>query len=1435
MRYSFLLAHLKLTFCVSLVVFSVRTSFAQPSCPPSTTTRVQLLGDSWTHIMWNNRTYKDVFDQFGFADKIERGNNTAIGGTTANYWAQPGNLAVIQSELQQNPSVDIVLISIGGNDMLAGINGAVPGWHTGLNSTDEALLFDRIEADIQTMVNAIKGVRPNIEIVFSGYDYINLLETVINSPPTALLWANLGQPTPLQVNSAFIRFEQRKINIANADPRVHYVQGFGLMQFVYGYPGFFPAYSVQAPGQQPPGFLPYPGGDPNWATPPIALAAGGTDAIHLSDEGYKHLVVNQTSAYFWNKFRGNPNASFKSEGGNNDGWVRSNGNLGVGSIRVGDNGSSDQYRGIVSFNTGAIPDNATITGASLFINRASLSGSNPFGSGSQGSALVDVKTGTFGGAGIEITDYFSAADAADAGCFIGTAPNNGYTIRIDFKPNGYSKISKTGQTQFRIYFQIASGSGNDYVSFNNGDQPGLLAPYLDVYYTVPPPPATAAVSGGATICPGTSTVLNVSLAGTSPWTITWSDGMTQNITSSSYTRTVSPASTTTYQIVSVSDVNGPGSATGSVLIEVLPSVQVTVTGLASNYCANSPIATLFASPPGGLWTGAGMSGNIFNPALAVVQTGGGLLTLNYSGVHNSCSYSKNFSVIVDSNSCSQTGSCTFSPVTGNVVCVGTGPITKTYVSSGRNWVFEDLIPGKTYVASTCDSCGYDSHLMIRDENDSTFIAENDDACSDRSSVTFVAPISGNVGINLTGDRSFDCNGYPCNPHNCNPYNCNPYNCNPYQCNCQTCYQTCYQDEQVFMTCYPGGVQIINGLLTSDCIGACTVGYCWRIQYQVPYDCNPYQCNCQTCYQTCYDTCYQTCYDTCYQTCYDKCGTDNFIPCDVKLECLDCDVPVATIAASTTNTCEGDSVSFSAVITGMTCNTTYSWNFGTDGIPTASTDLNPQNVKWSSGGVKQVSFQVTEPGFGSDTFYLALSYNAEPSGGVVNAPIEICANDTARLALDSVQNASGYYWEFSGGYETGSGNFRDLLMPDSAVQFFVVAYNGVCEGDTFFGNIQSKPSPTVSISALGNTSLCPGESVTLTATSTFGAALNWQKNGQNLGISGNAISVDEDGIYRVKADDTSGCTGYSNEIPIVEYPSPTGSLIGNTDGCEGDTITLEADYFNASGYQWFVDGFMIQGAQDSILHITTAGSYLIAVTNSFCADSSNALQVSFHPLPEADAGDDVRICESDSVHLTASGGGDYFWNTGSTSATITVSPNQHTIYSVQVTGSHGCSDSDSVEVSVLDNPAPPSLAVNGNTVSTQGNYSNYQWFLDGVAITGANENSYEISSSGNYQVEVTDSNGCSAISSTIFLTLSGVMQISEGIKIYPNPVNDKLIIESKHRKIAGTISLFNVLGEEIYLREPEHSTLKIEVDLSVFSAGIYFLRINDIGMFKIVKE
>jgi hypothetical protein len=80
---------------------------------------------------------------------------------------------------------------------------------------------------------------------------------------------------------------------------------------------------------------------------------------------------------------------------------------------------------------------------------------------------------------------------------------------------------------------------------------------------------TATVTGSATICAGQSTMISATLTGTGPWSVMWSDGVMQsNVAASPATRSVSPSSTTTYTVTSVTDAHCSGSTSGSAVVKV---------------------------------------------------------------------------------------------------------------------------------------------------------------------------------------------------------------------------------------------------------------------------------------------------------------------------------------------------------------------------------------------------------------------------------------------------------------------------------------------------------------------------------------------------------------------------------------------------------------------------------------------------------------------------------------------------------------------------------------------------------------------------------------------------------------------------------------------------------------------------------------------------
>ncbi|BAV08017.1 internalin [Filimonas lacunae] len=97
------------------------------------------------------------------------------------------------------------------------------------------------------------------------------------------------------------------------------------------------------------------------------------------------------------------------------------------------------------------------------------------------------------------------------------------------------------------------------------------------------PQADATITGGTTICSGKSVDLTVSLIGTAPFSFTYNDGVNpdvtvNNITTNTYTLTVTPATTTTYTVTSVIDANTTSMVSSNTTVTVNAGPAATING-----------------------------------------------------------------------------------------------------------------------------------------------------------------------------------------------------------------------------------------------------------------------------------------------------------------------------------------------------------------------------------------------------------------------------------------------------------------------------------------------------------------------------------------------------------------------------------------------------------------------------------------------------------------------------------------------------------------------------------------------------------------------------------------------------------------------------------------------------------------------------------------
>ena len=141
------------------------------------------------------------------------------------------------------------------------------------------------------------------------------------------------------------------------------------------------------------------------------------------------------------------------------------------------------------------------------------------------------------------------------------------------------------------------------------------------------------------------------------------------------------------------------------------------------------------------------------------------------------------------------------------------------------------------------------------------------------------------------------------------------------------------------------------------------------------------------------------------------------------------------------------------------------------------------------------------------------------------------------------------------------------------------------------------------------------------------------------------------------------------------------------------------------------------------------------------------------------------------------------------------------------------------------PAQPTISVSGASLVCTSAVT-YQWYLDGNAIPTGTLQSYVPTASGVYLIRITDINACAFYYSdpnyfTYVVTgLSNLAKEVNRIEIFPNPGNGKFNLN-----LNGISGNFNVevhsLNGQLLFADKNN----LQIDLSEFSNGIYFIKVN----------
>ena len=329
--------------------------------------------------------------------------------------------------------------------------------------------------------------------------------------------------------------------------------------------------------------------------------------------------------------------------------------------------------------------------------------------------------------------------------------------------------------------------------------------------------------------------------------------------------------------------------------------------------------------------------------------------------------------------------------------------------------------------------------------------------------------------------------------------------------------------------------------------------------------------------------------------------------------------------------------------------------------------------------------------------------------MITGDTTFCTGDT--LVLEAT-GAASYLWN--------DGQATAQIEVTSPGIYEVVGTNtGGCEGSDAI-TITELAIPDVSI--IGNTEFCAGDTLVLEAT---GADAYLWNDGQLTA----QIEVAFPGTYIVTGTNAEGCENEAS-ITITDLLSPNVTIIGDSEFCMGDTISLQAT--GAVSYLWN------DGQLTDQIEITTPGVYSVIGTSADGCENTDTINITELPLPDIAIIGNTEFCAGETLPLEATGATSYLWNDGQTTSQIEITiPG---IYTVIGTSNGGCENTDTITITELTVPDITILGDDGFcigetlTLEATGAIS-YLW------NNGQPNAQIQVTSPGTYIAVGTNADGC----------------------------------------------------------------------------------------------
>jgi hypothetical protein len=229
-------------------------------------------------------------------------------------------------------------------------------------------------------------------------------------------------------------------------------------------------------------------------------------------------------------------------------------------------------------------------------------------------------------------------------------------------------------------------------------------------------------------------------------------------------------------------------------------------------------------------------------------------------------------------------------------------------------------------------------------------------------------------------------------------------------------------------------------------------------------------------------------------------------------------------------------------------------------------------------------------------------------------------------------------------------------------------------------------------------------------------------------------------------------------------------------------------------------------------------------------------------PNTSAGNDIVICEGESVTLNATGANSYNWNNNVLNGQP-FTPNNSGSYIVEGLSTFGCIKKDTLSLTV--NPLPTvTLATFNQLCDTLGLVTLSGGAPSGGVYSGTSVSNNSFNSaigSGTYPItyNFSDINGCSsnATQNLTVIDCSGVGLedlIENEVLIYPNPTDNIFTIEVSDFSIGQTFAVYDIRGR--LLLNGNLNEIKTPINAFSFATGTYYVNFPESNKtMKLIKQ